>query len=333
MRGTFFAGVLLALALAAPARGAQDAAPAASVTIDTVVVTGAQPGPRLWKVSRGDHVLWILGTLSPLPKDMEWASGQAAARIREAQEILKPPSARIDSDLGFFGALTLLPSAMSARKNPDGKTLQQVLPAPVYARWLVLKQRYIGRDNGVEKFRPVFAANELWEAAIKRSGLSQGNVVWPVIDDIADEVDAKVTSPTITIKLEDPRKALKEFKGTALNDVACFERTLARLETDLVPMRQRANAWAVGDVKTLRALPYVDSQGACQDAFLSAAVVKQRGMADLPARIEAVWLAQAERVLAEHTNSFAVLPMKELLDEQGYVAKLRAKGYLVESGD
>jgi hypothetical protein len=301
--------------------------------MDTVVVSGAQPGPRLWKVSRGDHVLWILGTLSPLPKDMQWASGEAAARIRQSQEILRPPSAKIDSDIGFFGALTLLPSAMSARKNPDGKSLQQVLPAPVYARWLLLKQRYIGRDSGVEKFRPVFAANELWEAAIKRTGLSQDNVVWPVVKDIAEEVDAKVTSPMITIKLEDPRKALKEFKGTALDDVACFERTLSRVEADLGPMRQRANAWAVGDVKTLRALPYVDSQGACQDAFFSAAIVKQRGMADLPARVEAVWLIEAERVLAEHTSSFAMLPMKELLDENGYVAKLRAKGYSVESGD
>ena len=333
MRGALLSAWVLSLATISPSLMAQDATASPSVTIDTVVVSGAQPGPRLWKVSRGGHVLWILGTLSPVPKDMEWSSGEAAARIRQAGEILRPPSARIDSDLGFFGALTLLPSAMSARKNPDGKTLQQVLPAPVYARWLVLKQRYIGRDNGVEKFRPVFAANELWQAAIKHSGLSQSSVVWPVVKDIADEVDAKLTSPTVTIKLEDPRKALKQFKGSALDDVACFERTLARLETDLGPMRQRANAWAIGDVKTLRSLPHVDAEGACEQAFLSAAVVKERGMGDLPARIEAVWLAEAERVLAAHASSFALLPMNELLDDNGYVAKLRAKGYTVESGD
>ncbi len=322
-------GLLLASSVA-PVK-AQQAAP--TTTIETVVVTGAQPGPRLWKVSKGDHVLWILGTLSPLPKDMEWASGQAAARIREAKEILRPPSARIDADVGFFGALTLLPSAMSARKNPDGKTLQQVLPAPMYARWLVLKQRYIGRDAGVEKFRPVFAANELWEAAIKRSGLSQSDAVWPVVKDIAEEVDAKITSPGITLKLEDPRKAIKQFKATGMDDVACFERTLARLETDLAPMRQRASAWAVGDVKALRAIPVVDAQGACQAAFMSAAVVKERGMTDLPARMEAEWLKQAERVLAEHPSSFALLPMNQLLDEKGYIAKLQAKGYTVESGE
>ena len=333
MRGKFFVGLALGL-LAAPASlRAQGPAATPNVTIDTVVVSGSQPGPRLWKVSRGNHVLWILGTLSPVPKDMDWSSGETAARIRQAKEILRPPSARIDSDIGFFGALTLLPSAMSARKNPGGKTLQQVLPAPVYARWLVLKQRYIGRDSGVEKFRPVFAANELWEAAIKRSGLSQRSVVWPVVKDIGEEVDAKFTSPSVTIKLADPRKALKEFKGSALDDVACFERTLARLETDLGPMRLRANAWAVGDVKTLRALPHVDAEGACEQAFLSAAVVKERGMGDLPARIERVWLVEAERVLAEHDSSFAMLPMNQLLDADGYVAKLRAKGYTVESGD
>lgn len=333
MRARLVVGITLLISSIPCSFAAQEAMQGASATIDTVVVSGTQPGPRLWKVSRGEHVLWILGTQSPVPKDIEWASGETAARIRQAQEILRPPTARIDADVGFFGGLALLPSAMSARKNPDGKTLQQVLPPETYARWLVLKQRYIGRDSGVEKFRPVFAANELWEAAIKKSGLSQRNVVWPVVKDIADEVDAKLSTPSFTVKLADPKKALKQFKNTALDDVACFERTLTRVETDLGPMRQRANAWAVGDVKTLRALPYVDSQGACQDAFLSATVMKERGMADLDVRTEAVWIAEAERVLGEHSISFALLPMKELLDNDGYVAKLRAKGYVVESGD
>jgi hypothetical protein len=38
--------------------------------LDQVLVTGEQPGPGLWKVSKDDHVLWILGTLAPLPQKM-----------------------------------------------------------------------------------------------------------------------------------------------------------------------------------------------------------------------------------------------------------------------
>lgn len=59
----------LALCAAAPAF-AQEAppapAPAASVTnLESVVVSGVVPGPGLWKVSKGDHVMYVLGTLSP----------------------------------------------------------------------------------------------------------------------------------------------------------------------------------------------------------------------------------------------------------------------------
>ena len=46
--------------------------PANAVELQTVTVRGEQPGPALWEVRRGTHVLWIVGTLSPLPKHAEW---------------------------------------------------------------------------------------------------------------------------------------------------------------------------------------------------------------------------------------------------------------------
>jgi hypothetical protein len=44
------------------------------IDMDAVVVAGVQPGPGLWKVRHGDHLLYILGTQSPLPKNMTWRS-------------------------------------------------------------------------------------------------------------------------------------------------------------------------------------------------------------------------------------------------------------------
>jgi hypothetical protein len=52
----------------APATPPTPATPADTTTLETVLVTGEQPGPGLWKVSHGDHVLWILGAQYPLPK-------------------------------------------------------------------------------------------------------------------------------------------------------------------------------------------------------------------------------------------------------------------------
>src|SRR5664279_5984796 len=44
----------------------QQSAPSAVGTdLDEVLITGEQSGPGLWKVSKGNHVLWILGRYGP----------------------------------------------------------------------------------------------------------------------------------------------------------------------------------------------------------------------------------------------------------------------------
>ena len=91
-----------------------------------------------------------------------------------------------------------------------------------------------------------------------------------------------------------------------------------------------SQAWAVGDLATQRALPYVDAAQACQDAMMSVSIVKERGLGDLDARAEAAWLAEAERSIKDATVSFAMLPIQELLDADGYIARLRARGYTVD---
>ena len=149
---------------AAPVVGAIAQAPVADdgiVDIDTVVVSGVQPGPGLWKVRHGDHVLYILGTVAPLPKGMEWRSDEVASVLREAGVAFSQPGLVVGSDIGMLRGLLLLPSAMKATNNPDGRTLADILPADLHARWSVLKARYIGRDRGIEKKRPLIAAFRL----------------------------------------------------------------------------------------------------------------------------------------------------------------------------
>ncbi|CAJ24453.1 GumN protein (fragment) [Xanthomonas euvesicatoria pv. vesicatoria str. 85-10] len=107
----------------------------AVVDLEAMVVRGVQPGPGLWKVSKGDHVLWILGTLSPLPKRLQWQSTEVETIIGQSQQVLAAPTVQVDADMGFFGKLTLLPSAMKAMKNEDGRELRDILPADLYARW------------------------------------------------------------------------------------------------------------------------------------------------------------------------------------------------------
>lgn len=299
--------------------------------LPTLVVTGVQPGPGLWKVSKGEHVLWVLGTLSPLPRGIQWDSSAVAQALAQSQEVLSSPSVEIKSNTGFFGRLALIPTAFKARKNPDGRKLQQVVGERDYARWQVLKSRYVGGDRGIEQWRPVFAALELYDKAIRKSGMRRGGVVEPVVEKLARQYKLKTVEPEVRITIDNPKQALREFAATSLDDRECFTRTLDRIEGDLGTMVVRANAWSIGDVQTLREQPFSNQFTACSAAFTGAALARKHGIADLSQRIERTWIAAAEAALARNRSTFATLPIAELLKPDGYLAKLQARGYEVEA--
>ena len=301
----------------------------ASSTIEEMTVSGEQPGPGLWKISKDGHVMWVLGALQPLPKKMTWRSRSVEAAIAESQALLIVP--KVDAGIGFFKGMTLLPSMLGARKNPDGAKLQDVLPPDLYARWLALKARYIGRDEGIEKWRPIFAAGELYSKAIEKSGLTTQSDVLPIVKKIARQHDVELIEPTLEIEIDKPGQAIKQFKKSSLQDIECFSKTLDRLETDLDAMRARATAWAIGDVDALRQLPYPDQFGACGSAILNSPIVQDRGLQDVLQRMESLWLEQAQAALSRNEVTFAVLPISRLLRPGGYMEKLEARGYEVEA--
>ena len=324
---------LIAATFAAFSASAQDApspppAPGDIATLDSVMVTGEQPGPGLWKVTKGDHTLWILGAQYPLPKHMTWKATEVEQAIAQSQVVIADASAKLE--LNFFHKLTLLPAVYSARKNDNGASLKDILPPPVYARWETLKAKYIGHDDGVEHLRPLVAANELYGKALDKSDLARNGLIWNTIRSVAKKDHVKIVEPEASIPLDDPRQTIRDFKDTSADlDVQCLAATMNRLETDLSMMRDRANAWAVGDVDALRKLPSPSQQDACRAAVSSNA--RLRGQVDAAMKqIDQTWLAAAEQALRDNENSFAVLPMDELLRPDRRLAMLRDRGYAVE---
>ena len=302
-------------------------------TEETLIVTGDQPGPGLWLVRKGNHDLWILGTLNPLPAKMQWQSKRVESVIANAQEVIRPPTVSLEVKAGFFKKLTLLPSLLGARKNPDGKTLEQVVTPPSYARWKALKLRYIGNDSGVEKCRPLFAAQELYKDAMKKSGLENSKSVWPLINKAIETHHPSVTVVREEIVVTDAKVLLKEFHRTTLDDLACFDNTMTRIETDLDAMRLRANAWATGDVAALQSLPPPYQWEACSNAITEAGIGKRLGFGDAQKKVQVKWLAAAEAALARNTVTFATLSLGDMLGAEGYLAKLKARGYTVLAPD
>jgi hypothetical protein len=321
--------VALALCLGLLAAAAWPQTEAPELAPEKILVVGQRPGPGLWKISKGEHVLWVFGMYSPLPKKMEWRAQEVETILAQSQEYLTPPAAT--AELGFFRSLTLLPYAIGLKKNPDGAQLRDLLPADVHARWLLLKKKYIGNDEGIERERPIFVADELFRKGLDHAGLSSGQEVRTAIEKIVKKNKIKTTPSEVKLAVDDPVRMIKDFKKSPLDDVACFSKTIERLETDLDAMRIRANAWAKGDLEAIHKLSYADRDEACEAALANSAFIKgQPGFQSMEARMWDTWLATAERSLVANASTFAILPLKDILDPKGVMSALQAKGYLVE---
>lgn len=339
----FGASIGALLLVAAQSRAQLPAEPAvAGEPLEEVVVTGEFPGPGMWKVTRagddGHHVLWIVGDPPPLPKRMKWKSKDIETIALGAQEILRDSAVSMEPDekIGFFRGVTLLPAMLEARRNPDEAQLKDLVPPDLYARWLVQKKLYLGRESGVESWRPLFAADKLRKAAFDDLKLRQGGVVWEAIGKLAEKHKIKVTTPRLrfTFKRSEVRAKIKEFSRESLSDVECFD-TMLRL-TEALGDRQtqnlRAHAWSTGDHEALAQLPELPNPYLpCAMAVMSSQVAREVVPADIRDKVHALWLAAAETSLATNQSTFAIVPFVKLTRADGYLDRLRAKGYIIEA--
>src|SRR3569833_172551 len=291
---------------------------------EEVVVEGNREGPRKWRVTNGDHTLWILGTITPLPRKMTWQSDSVETLLHETQEVL-PAWPSIGVGANPFTALRLYFTWRKIQKSPDHTKLQQQLPPELYARFSALKARYAPKDTKLDELRPMLAGGRLLDDALNVSGLTMRNEVQKEVLKLASKQGVKIHQTKM--KVDDPVDVLKDLGETPKDrEIACLAAIVSRQETDLGPMQARARAWALGDVDTLRSLPRsLDDRIACLAAVSSSQRLRALGI-----KAQDDWMIEAEDALARNKTTLAVQSMDRLLGNDGILAALRAKGYTVE---
>jgi len=304
-----------------PSLAAQDASDTSPTTIEEITVIGRYPGPPLWRVSSGDRVLWIFGELSPVPKGLDWDPRNAQRVLERADAVIGAPRVSAPA-YNPFKLFRLFREARRLSRNDDGATLEESLPPDLYARYEALHARHSPDDDDSEELRPALAVLRLFGAAIEDVGLTTDSKVGSTVRRMMRRSNAEETKAEIKTKpdliLDELRKVTREA------ELNCFTTTLTTIETDLDGMKERANAWAIGDVDALRRFDYPDAQGDCLAMLFSAS-----GLADLRDELYATWLGEAERALATYATTFSVLPMRELVAADGLLAQLAARGYTV----
>ncbi len=305
------------------AQSPPNASPPDAQGVQDVEVTGVRPGPSLWRVSKGDHVAWLLGTLDPLPKRMTWRSREVEDVVAQAQEVLaSEPS--VSAHVGPISIIRLYLQYRRTEKIPEKANLRDWLSPPLYARFTAVKMRFDAHDREIEELRPMFAARRLYERALGASDLTSHNDIQSEVFKLARRHGVRIEKPPI--RLSDPRGLLTEVGEIPRSaDIDCLAATVERLETDLDAMKARARAWSLGDVDALRKLPYPKQREVCTSAAASAPQIKA-----LIDRYGEEWQGDLEEAIARNRTTLAMKPIYDLLGPGGTLAVLRAKGYKVE---
>lgn len=317
-------GVLLAVSTAVYA-ALQDGQHDGSDAPVADVVVGAQAGPRMWKVTQAqsDHVLWILGTVTPLPKGLQWQSDEVNAVLKESQEVI-PGLPSVDIGWNPFTWVGLYFEWRRIQRSPDHEPLAQVLPPDLYARFEALKARYDPHDRAIEKVRPMIAAERLLEKSLDATGLTYRNEVQQQVLHLARRDGVRIHQDKV--RVQQPVAVLRDVnEASRQGEIDCLESVISRLETDIGPMQERARAWALGDVQMIRNLPHPDNRTACIAAVSTSDRVK-----NLITRTYDDWLVSVQDALARNRSTLAVQTMDRLLGPDGALAALRKMGYKVE---
>lgn len=290
--------------------------------MDEVVVTGEWSGPQLWKITKGDHVVWILGTLQPLPKKMIWKYKEVEQTIAESQEVIGKTN--LKPRVSIFGLLPLYLQFRKVSKLPDKQTLKEVLPADLYNRYVSIINQYHLNDDDFEKLRPVIVAIRLYQAVIDANGLTGKNDVHEAVLKLAELHNVPLKD--VTIKVDEPREVLKDVDQLPRAvEIACFTDVMAGIETDLPLLKKRASAWARGDVASLRKLTTAQERTACRDALFS--VQRVKAVSD---EAKSTWMSEIAASLDHNKSALALSPVYDLINKDGLLDKLRAAGYQVE---
>lgn len=318
---------LLACLLASPALSAADAEPA---VLEEVRVQD-EPGPLMWRVSRDDHVLWIIGTLTPVPKDLAWNTRQVKTAVQEAEEVLAL-NVHASVDGNAFTLMRHLPALLKLRKNPDGAQLRDLLAPEQYARWQRLyAAAHDDSPEDIEDWRPMILADVLYMRTLAKQGLVDRDPVTPVLRRIAKEAKVRTERRQISMGLGKPKPLIEEFRNLPRQrELDCLVATMDHIEQQLPGAAARAQAWATGDPALLTQDLSAAHHDSCTLLSVRESSLKEQ-IDRLEQQSRQAFLDMAGYALLGRGTSVTTMPVQFLRGERNVLDDLRASGYLIET--
>jgi len=288
-------------------------------TMEDLVVTGERAGPGMWHVYKDSEHLWILGSLSPLPKGITWRANEVQRRLESIRQVLVPKPLEI----GIVHILWLLVTEHKVFMLSGGKRLKDVMAPDLYARFAQQRAKYGNDASKWEHFRPIIAAALLQQEAFRQAGLSARIDLGAAVRKLAHDRHIPLDEVKVA-GVGDLMDTLKVMPQST--ESTCVAASLTTIESDLPRLKERAAAWASGNVERLESLPEPAAVDDCVAALDAGAA---RG--DLFARIRHAWREALESALHSGKPTLAVANIDMLIEKGGLLDQLRAQGYQVEA--
>jgi uncharacterized protein YbaP (TraB family) len=287
--------------------------------VDEVVVTGERPGPGMWHVHRGGAQLWILGSISPLPRDITWRSKQVESVLQSTSQVLvqKP------FEISIPRVLWLLLTERSTLMVTGGKRLRDVMPPDLHTRFALQRAKVTDDLDKWERYRPIIATAFLQREAFHQVGLSMRLDLGAALRILAKKHGVRIEEVKVA-GVGDMLEALKSMP--VATERICVAASLTTIESGLPRLVDRAQAWAGGNVERIENLPELKEVDACR-----AALDAGQGALDVITRIRQTWLITMEKYLQSSGTTIAVVNLDMLLERGGLLDQLRAKGYEVDT--
>ena len=292
--------------------------------VEKIQVLGQIGGPPIWRITNGDHDLWILGYPAWVSGDVSWQSNFLEDVMTHSEEFLTFTGVRLAS-ANPLKMMRGLRKFRQMQRIPGRETLEDVLSEPDYRLYSEVKLKYAPKRDHLERLRPSFAAKELLDTAAETTGLVRArNLIYQAMRKRAKK--HKVTELSAVVSLTDLR-VLDLMKDTInAAEQKCLSARLEGLDARLESLMRYSLAWADGDIAELKTYPVDEATDACHPRRL--ATHPEDLMQMVSQGLEA-WHENVDRALNHNDSTFAIVPIDALLFDDGLLPRLRERGYEV----
>jgi uncharacterized protein YbaP (TraB family) len=278
--------------------------------VEELVVTARLPGPAWWRVSKGDSMVYVLGSPSLAPERMQWDRAIFENRLKGANAVILPYR-------GLRVKLKGAPGALIAYMKLKSSThFEDTLPPALKARFVAVREK-IGQPPKRYGTKNPLAAGVMLAGDYREASDLTDSDPTKLIRYLAQQAGVKVEQKTY-----DVGPLLRGMLKTSYaGGMACLEEVLAEAEAGSAATRAAAKAWADGDVRA--ALNAERSYERCLNAAPGAVAFDTRAKKD-----QADAIAEA---LKKPGHSIALVQLRPLLSQGGVLDRLRAQGYEIKT--